>query len=175
MRLSTYGPVKPLGAGTARPRPHRPVKLLVAGTGLKTLRPVKRLGAGAARRNIHCPHTATTVVPGQVYAPWRDPILLEEFPGRSQMLAYLQSGAPRELVRRTAEDGWDTPGSPTMSMFRRLSTRALDHQKRPFWEASPGTTWASGGPQNAGINWGGPAMYGHPQTRMQAFPQSGAC
>eukprot|EP00405_Crypthecodinium_cohnii_P014821 CAMPEP_0206465360 /NCGR_PEP_ID=MMETSP0324_2-20121206/27782_1 /ASSEMBLY_ACC=CAM_ASM_000836 /TAXON_ID=2866 /ORGANISM="Crypthecodinium cohnii, Strain Seligo" /LENGTH=429 /DNA_ID=CAMNT_0053938201 /DNA_START=125 /DNA_END=1414 /DNA_ORIENTATION=+ len=26
----------------------------------------------------------------KVYAPWRDPALLEEFPGRSQMLAYLQ-------------------------------------------------------------------------------------
>lgn len=26
----------------------------------------------------------------KVYAPWRDPILLEEFPGRKQMVAYLQ-------------------------------------------------------------------------------------
>eukprot|EP00930_Biecheleria_cincta_P058110 TRINITY_DN43961_c0_g1_i1.p1 TRINITY_DN43961_c0_g1~~TRINITY_DN43961_c0_g1_i1.p1 ORF type:complete len:459 (+),score=94.36 TRINITY_DN43961_c0_g1_i1:71-1378(+) len=26
----------------------------------------------------------------KVYAPWRDPVLLEEFPGRSQMLAFLQ-------------------------------------------------------------------------------------
>jgi argininosuccinate synthase len=27
----------------------------------------------------------------KVYAPWRDPVLLEEFPGRTQMLAYIQS------------------------------------------------------------------------------------
>ena len=26
----------------------------------------------------------------KVYAPWRDPVLLEEFPGRSQMLSFLQ-------------------------------------------------------------------------------------
>ena len=26
----------------------------------------------------------------KVYAPWRDPVLLEEFPGRTQMLSFLQ-------------------------------------------------------------------------------------
>jgi hypothetical protein len=26
----------------------------------------------------------------KVYAPWRDPVLLDEFPGRTQMLSFLQ-------------------------------------------------------------------------------------
>lgn len=30
----------------------------------------------------------------KVYAPWRDPVLLEEFPGRSQMLPGHGTGAP---------------------------------------------------------------------------------
>eukprot|EP00746_Dinoflagellata_sp_MGD_P000649 gnl/MRDRNA2_/MRDRNA2_101164_c0_seq1.p1 gnl/MRDRNA2_/MRDRNA2_101164_c0~~gnl/MRDRNA2_/MRDRNA2_101164_c0_seq1.p1 ORF type:complete len:445 (-),score=90.40 gnl/MRDRNA2_/MRDRNA2_101164_c0_seq1:309-1643(-) len=35
----------------------------------------------------------------KVYAPWRDPVLLEEFPGRTQMLSYIQShGIDHKIV-----------------------------------------------------------------------------
>jgi argininosuccinate synthase len=35
----------------------------------------------------------------KVYAPWRDPVLLEEFPGRTQMLEYLQKhGIGHQIV-----------------------------------------------------------------------------
>ena len=38
----------------------------------------------------------------KVYAPWRDPELLEEFPGREQMLAYLaKHGISHELPKTT--------------------------------------------------------------------------
>merc|ERR1712157_189762 len=36
---------------------------------------------------------------GKVYAPWRDPALLSEFPGRTQMLEYLkQHGIGHQIV-----------------------------------------------------------------------------
>jgi argininosuccinate synthase len=39
-----------------------------------------------------------------VYAPWRDPELLTEFPGRSEMLAYLQKhGIGHQIVSQTAK------------------------------------------------------------------------
>lgn len=37
----------------------------------------------------------------KVYAPWRDPVLLEEFPGRTQMLAYLRKHG---IKRKSTED-----------------------------------------------------------------------
>jgi len=40
----------------------------------------------------------------KVYAPWRDPVLLEEFPGRSQMLAFLQKhGIGHQIVSQATK------------------------------------------------------------------------
>eukprot|EP00933_Yihiella_yeosuensis_P017850 TRINITY_DN14845_c0_g1_i1.p1 TRINITY_DN14845_c0_g1~~TRINITY_DN14845_c0_g1_i1.p1 ORF type:complete len:435 (-),score=93.30 TRINITY_DN14845_c0_g1_i1:133-1437(-) len=40
----------------------------------------------------------------KVYAPWRDPVLLEEFPGRSQMLEFLQKhGIGHQIVSQASK------------------------------------------------------------------------
>merc|ERR1719440_543714 len=40
----------------------------------------------------------------KVYAPWRDAALLEEFPGRTQMLAYIQShGIDHKIVSQASK------------------------------------------------------------------------
>ncbi|CAE7818506.1 argG [Symbiodinium sp. CCMP2456] len=40
----------------------------------------------------------------KVYAPWRDPVLLEEFPGRSQMLTFLQKhGIDHKIVSQASK------------------------------------------------------------------------
>merc|ERR1719399_1650915 len=40
----------------------------------------------------------------KIYAPWRDPALLEEFPGRTQMLAYIQKhGIDHTIVSQSAK------------------------------------------------------------------------
>ena len=40
----------------------------------------------------------------KVYAPWRDPVLLEEFPGRTQMMTYLQKhGIGHQIVSQAVK------------------------------------------------------------------------
>merc|ERR1719265_3092026 len=40
----------------------------------------------------------------KVYAPWRDAALLKEFPGRTQMLAFIQShGIDHKIVSQTSK------------------------------------------------------------------------
>jgi len=43
-----------------------------------------------------------------VYAPWRDPVLLEEFPGRTQMLAYIQSHGIDHTIVSQAKKRYST-------------------------------------------------------------------
>merc|ERR1719159_643860 len=44
----------------------------------------------------------------KVYAPWRDPVLLEEFPGRTQMLAYIQSHGIDHTIVSQAKKRYST-------------------------------------------------------------------
>lgn len=44
----------------------------------------------------------------KVYAPWRDPVLLEEFPGRTQMLEYLKKNGIEHKIVSTAARRYST-------------------------------------------------------------------
>mmetsp|Transcript_79136 Transcript_79136/g.149275 ORF Transcript_79136/g.149275 Transcript_79136/m.149275 type:complete len:432 (-) Transcript_79136:503-1798(-) len=70
----------------------------------------------------------------KVYAPWRDPVLLEEFPGRTQMLEYLKKNGIEHKIVSTAARRYSTDAN-----MCGLSNEAedLEHLTTPMTIVNP--------------------------------------